>query len=206
MNIAARIKEARERKGLTKQALGRLMGMSHAAVGAWESGKNAVAQSNLPRLARLLGVTQSWLLDGTEGPDSMDKRIDSFGERDLPVYGGAVGGDGVVMLNRGDKIDQVSRPGILKGVRDAFAIVIYGDSMDPMYKRGDVAHIHPGRPPAPGRGILVEFHSGHAEIKEFVSQDKDSLRCRQYNPPQELRYDLADVKRLYRVVGTAEYG
>lgn len=138
---------------------------------------------------------------------SIENRLHSYAARDLPVYGAALGGDGaVIMLNRGERMDTVSRPGTLVGVRDAFGVVIVGDSMLPMYKPGHIAHIHPGRPPIPGEGVLIELHDGHAHIKEYTNGSDDVIRCRQYNPPQTVTFKRRDVKRLYLIVGSGIYG
>lgn len=206
VSIGARIKEARLKKGLTQSALGGALGMTHAAVQQWESGKTAPAQSNLPQLAEALGVTQSWLLDGMVNIHTPQFHLPAFGEKDFPVYGAALGGDGAVMLNRGDEVDRVHRPPALVGVKDAFGVIVSGDSMEPMFLQGDIAWIHPGRPPMPRRGVLIELHDGHAHLKEYISQNDEVVRCRQHNPPANVTYKRRDVKRLYLVVGSGIYG
>lgn len=136
----------------------------------------------------------------------LNKLIAAPGERDLPVYGAALGGDGAIMLNHGEERDRVTRDGKLIGVKDAFAVEIYGDSMRPMFRPGNIAQVHPTRRPIPGEGVLIEFHNGHAEIKEYINQDDSVIRCRQYNPPQDLHYKPEDVKRLYLIVSHSLYG
>lgn len=148
-----------------------------------------------------LGVERSIVIPAPEN------RLPSYAAKDLPVYGAALGGDGtVIMLNRGERVDTVSRPGTLVGVKDAFGVVIVGESMAPMYKPGHIAHIHPGRPPTPGEGVLIELQDGHAHIKEYINGNDDIVRCRQYNPPLDLKFKRKDVKRLYLIVGSGIYG
>ncbi len=205
MLIGERIRQARERKGLTQEQLGQIVGVSDAAVSQWETGGIQPAQKNLPKIAQALGVTRSWLLDGDTASESQPRPLATFLDRDLPLYGGTVGGNGVVMLNRGEEVDRVHRPAALANVRDAFGLIISGDSMEPMFMQGDIAYVHPAKPAMPRRGVVIEMHDGHAEIKEFVSQDDNVIRCRQHNPPKDLRYRKADVKRIYRVIGSADY-
>jgi phage repressor protein C with HTH and peptisase S24 domain len=205
MLIGERIRQAREKKRLTQEQLGQLVGVTDAAVSQWETGGIQPAQKNLAKIAQALGVTRMWLLDGDTAGPSPSKHLVTFHERDLPVYGAALGGDGAIMLNRGEQVDRIHRPAALADVKDAFAVVIAGDSMEPRFMQGDVAYIHPHKPPAPRRGVLIELQEGDAHIKEFVSQDDEWIKVRQHNPPKDLKYKRAQVKRLYRVIGTVEY-
>lgn len=206
MLIGDRIRQVREKKRLTQEQLGMVVGVTDSAVNQWERHKSLPKGSTLPKVADALGVTMAWLLQGDTPPTPhATNSVAAFLKRDLPVYGGTVGGDGLVMLNHGDEIDRVHRPAALENVRDAFGLVVAGDSMEPMYTLGDIVYVHPGKPAVPRRGVVIEFHDGHAELKEFISQDDATIKCRQHNPPKDVRYRRADVKRLFRVIGTVEY-
>ncbi len=68
MNLADRIREAREYAGLTKAELARKCGVSRASVSAWESGSvNDVRNEHLFTLEKVTGYCAKWI--GTEkGP------------------------------------------------------------------------------------------------------------------------------------------
>lgn len=215
--LSERVKSKRVEKGLSQTDLARLVGVKPQSIQQLEAGDVGTPRY-LHRLAEALGVTWQWLMgdeaaamrkprngDGVAIPTN-GNRLPSFGERDLPVYGAALGGDGAIMLNRTDEVDRVHRPPALFGVKDAFGVVVAGDSMEPMFLQGDIAWIHPGRPPMPRRGVLVEMHDGHAQLKEYVSQNDEVVRCRQHNPAGPVTYKRRDVKRLYLVVGSGLYG
>jgi transcriptional regulator with XRE-family HTH domain len=70
IEIGRRIRQARNAKGLTQKALGKLAGVSESAVSQWESGKIEKIQGpTLRKLARALGVSIDWILDGEGAPD-----------------------------------------------------------------------------------------------------------------------------------------
>jgi transcriptional regulator with XRE-family HTH domain len=61
--IAARIKEAREVKGMTQEDLAAAAKLSQAAISGIESGAaKDIKISNLQRIAKALGVRVAWLI------------------------------------------------------------------------------------------------------------------------------------------------
>lgn len=72
-NIAKRIREARQKIGLTQAEVARRMGISRTSASIWESG-GSVSQENIPRLAKVLKVTPEWLHYGVQR-DAVDPAI-----------------------------------------------------------------------------------------------------------------------------------
>lgn len=60
----ARIREARERQGLTQAGLATALGVSRSAVAQWETERAGQIRAHLARLAEVLGVSLAWLLSG----------------------------------------------------------------------------------------------------------------------------------------------
>ena len=58
------IKTARESKGLTQEALAKLIGTARSTVAMWETGESLPRADKLPELAGILGVTVDELLRG----------------------------------------------------------------------------------------------------------------------------------------------
>lgn len=52
-----RIRELRERLGISQSELARRMGVKHTSVIQWETGKAMPTADKLPKLAAILGVT-----------------------------------------------------------------------------------------------------------------------------------------------------
>ncbi|SKB97258.1 Phage repressor protein C, contains Cro/C1-type HTH and peptisase s24 domains [Bosea thiooxidans] len=131
------------------------------------------------------------------------------GRPDLAVRGIALGGkegDGDFQLN-GDALDYIPRPAGLIGRPEAFAVIIRNTSMEPVYKHGWPIFVDPkGRKPVEGEDVLIELlgeggENGPAFIKTLVARRGGQHVLSQYNPPpEELRFDSARVKNLYRVI------
>lgn len=62
VEIGRRITQAREEAGLTQEELGRLIGVSDAAVNRWEKAINRIDLSALRRIAEILGKPPMWFL------------------------------------------------------------------------------------------------------------------------------------------------
>jgi transcriptional regulator with XRE-family HTH domain len=70
LDIGARLAAARVRAGLSRNALGKVAGLSHTAVGNIEDGKVLPSVATTEQLAKALGVPLCWLAYGQgSGPD-----------------------------------------------------------------------------------------------------------------------------------------
>ena len=67
-SLGARIKRAREQRGLSQAALAKSLRISTGAVGQWETGRVQPSQTRLDVVASILGVTPAWLAAGVEEP------------------------------------------------------------------------------------------------------------------------------------------
>lgn len=60
--MGEKIRQARERAGLTQRELAQALGVDPSAVSLWESSKNAPTVNNVYRIASILGVEPGSLL------------------------------------------------------------------------------------------------------------------------------------------------
>jgi transcriptional regulator with XRE-family HTH domain len=67
--VGQRIREARERLGLTQEALGRLIGRTQYSISQYESGSRAIAITELPTLAQVLEVPIGYFFGDIDDPD-----------------------------------------------------------------------------------------------------------------------------------------
>jgi len=220
-----RIKEWREARRLTLEQLAELCETSPGQISKLENGKRKLTQDWLTRIARALAVSASDLLpsDHTIGHSDRnypsDDRNSVKGQQirpfqkaplvinnshDLPVYGAAMGGSGGDFYNDGHPKEYVQRPHNLGGVMNAYALYMYGTSMEPRYFEGEMLYINPNKPVRKGCFVAVEKNDGSGLVKQFVSKNNDFLVLRQFNPAQELRIPLAEIKVIHRVVGAGE--
>ncbi|MFG1226059.1 helix-turn-helix domain-containing protein [Xanthobacter wiegelii] len=220
--MANNLKALRKQKGLSQQALAEMMGTTRSQYMKLEKGERRLSVQWIERAAEALGVSNSAVID--EAPqaeaaptappaDASYPMPADFPRRRLPVYGQAAGGmhdDGRFYLN-GNKIAEVFCLPALEHVRDAYAVYMHGDSMDPAYRAGDTVFVDPSRPVVSGDDVLVQIQSERGEpplayVKRFVERRGGKLRLRQYNPPEghpvDLDFPLERVVSVHKVVGT----
>lgn len=123
---------------------------------------------------------------------------------DLPVLGAAMGGDNSLFFDNGAIHERIRRPPNLDGVRNAFAIYMVGDSMEPRYFAGEFLFVNPNRPPARNCFVVVELGDGQGMVKQFIRRDDTILHLRQFNPDRDFEIEYEKVRSVYRIVGTGE--
>lgn len=73
MTTAQRIKECRQRAGMSQEKVAELMGVSRQAVTKWEAGQSAPSTENLFRLAQLFGTSVDLLLEKPGEPSPAEQ-------------------------------------------------------------------------------------------------------------------------------------
>jgi len=148
----------------------------------------------LDRLARLLGTSSDWLLNGgTEHFPPTDKvrseiRGTGMAARDVeaawvgpgphkpvPLVGSAFGGewsDGIEMteLHLAEVLDYLGRPPSLQTDRDAYAVEIVGDSMAPRFEPGERAFVSPRSPVRIGDDVIVQLAESGGEGSDMAGR------------------------------------
>lgn len=148
---------------------------------------------------------------GNVGPEALPVPRANSMPIDVPVFGVAVGGngDGDFSLN-GDVVDRVRRPPGLVGNRNAFAVYVRGDSMEPRHYQGDLLYVDPGRPARSGDDVLVELkparpgEPGPAYIKQLAVQTPLRVILRQFNPPEEITIKGDRILRVSKILKLAD--
>ncbi len=103
-------------------------------------------------------------------------------------------------------IGYTPRPANLNGVRDAYAIYMIGDSMEPRYEQGWLLHVNPFKPPTRGRDVVVYKTSQAVLIKQFIGWQGDHLVLLQLNPDETLRIPRAEIVECHLIVGVDQEG
>jgi phage repressor protein C with HTH and peptisase S24 domain len=133
---------------------------------------------------------------------------DIFGARDLKVFAAVEAGPGTMVVST-EPIELVPRPWYLREVKDGFAVLVVGDSMEPVYEAGDLVIVNPRLPPMRGKDVILVSgeHEGEftASIKRLVSWTATHWHLKQFNPPAGQKatftWSKADWPRALRVVG-----
>lgn len=118
----------------------------------------------------------------------------------LKILGHVKAGLEGFFLDQGEVQGMAPRPPILNGVKTAFAVRVRDDSMYPAYEPDDLVFVNPALPILPDKNVIIELIDGQAFIKRLVRRTEKAIICKQWNPPQEIRYDPKKVKAIYRIV------
>ena len=119
---------------------------------------------------------------------------------------GSIIREGVEGFNfEGTPLGYVRRPPSLSAVRDAYALLVTGDSMVPMHNPGETRIVNPRRPTAPGDTVIAitkhwEEDPGEAYIKILRRRTQNSVILEQLNPNLVLEIPTRYVAALHYVL------
>jgi len=139
-----RLADLRRKKGLTQEELAELLGVSRVTVARWETGKLVPGTSSIMKLSDVLGVPPSYFFEEEEKP-KWDKNAEPLKGREakvipIGVYGEAQAGNfGGYTYPTPEEYFPTPEL-MLKGLppNRVFWIRVEGDSMEPLFHRGDL--------------------------------------------------------------------
>ena len=219
---ARQLKALRERAGLSMREVAESLGWALTRYQHYEDRYRRrflpvemcrqLAELFAPRGVDPRAVLELAGLDGSPinvvSPPPGQLRMTDIGSRslagDLPVMGAVKGGSEGFYFNEGEAKEYVVRPATLAGAKNAFALYVDGDSMEPRYFAGELVYVNPNRPLTKGCFVAVEMKDGQGLIKQFLKRSDEQVVLRQLNPPKDIRLHARDVKQLYRITGSAE--
>lgn len=235
--MANRIREIRKARGTTQAILAGAADTSTQQVQRLESGSRKLTQEWMGRLAKALGVEPAAFISDAPIEELLRKPQIPSTNRDkgktsttlppqsIPTIVGPptphdieVRGTGACTLGQGafqleeTVVERVRRPyGILE-VKDAYAIYVVGDSMEPCYHAGDLVFVSGSRPPRVGDHVVVQVQNGQHEgvqsyIKRLERRTEQWLHLAQYNPKTQIKIKTSTVKAVHRIFSVNElYG
>lgn len=135
--------------------------------------------------------------------------------RRIPLMGQSEAGANGKFIMNGQKVADVFCPPGLENVPDAYAVRVYGTSMEPRYRAGETVWLNPQMPVRAGDDVVVQLKPKDdgdemaSYIKEFRSRSSKVLRLWQHNPEEgethELDIDNNDVFSVHVVVYSTRY-
>lgn len=186
--------------------------------------KRTVQAANLVKLAKALRLDPVALArheavpldDGDAKPAatrpnaSFPPRYQTFpSDGYTPLLGQSVAGPNGRFILNGTEVSRVFTPPMLEGVEGAYAVRVYGTSMEPRYEAGETVWLNPNEPVRRGDDVVVQLitdeeNGRESYIKRFVSRNSQVLRLWQHNPDEgetnELEFDASRVFSVHKVV------
>lgn len=199
MDIAAWIKQARLKAGLSQESLATHLGLTKGNVSAWENGRHK------PKLEQILTIASVAGLAPPPEAQGFNVQPAAIGARRIPLISYVQAGvwtNVVDTFQPGDADEFLLTDLELSG--NAFALEIKGDSMLPEFKPGDRVIIDPNIAPAPGDFVVAKNGEEEATFKKY--------RPRGVNEHGDIVFELVPLNEDYpsmrsdlmpiRIVGT----
>lgn len=184
MEAGKLIRAERLNRGWSQAELGKRVGISQPAVKKIEDASTNKSK-HLPRIAQELGIPLAKLDPslsrshnhangsgtGTEVVGNPTLQIipneQLMGKLDLPVFSIVQGGRGALVLSN-EPYTTIARPHNLLGIKDAYGVLVKGNSMALEFNEGDIAYIDPHRHPREGDPCVFQCHSDHGEVQAIL--------------------------------------
>jgi phage repressor protein C with HTH and peptisase S24 domain len=99
--------------------------------------------------------------------------------------------------------DEISMPDV--GDPNAYALEISGDSMEPVFRDGDMVIVSPAAPVRRGDRVVVKTREGEVMAKQLVRQSARRVELASLNPAHpNYSFDLGDLVFMHRIVWAAQ--
>lgn len=127
--------------------------------------------------------------------------------RRIPLIGFAqAGGDGYfddAGFPVGGSWDEVSLPEVTDP--NAYALEISGDSMEPVFRDGDLVIASPNAPVRRGDRVVVRTGAGEVMAKQLARRSARRVDLRSLNPAHpDYSFDLMDIVWIHRIIWASQ--
>jgi len=127
--------------------------------------------------------------------------------RRIPLIGLAqAGGDGYFDDGGypvGGGWDEIAVPEV--GDPNAYALEISGDSMEPVFRDGDIVIVSPAAPVRRGDRVVVRTRKGEVMAKELRRQSARRIELASLNPAHpNYSFDLPEIAWMHRIVWASQ--
>ena len=141
------------------------------------------------------------------GARALPARASAAVARRIPLIGLAqAGGEGYFDDGGypvGGSWDEVGLPEI--GDPHAYALEISGESMEPVFRDGDVVIVSPGAPIRRGDRVVARTTAGEVMAKQLARRSARRVELRSLNPAHpDYNFDLAEVAWIHRIVWASQ--
>jgi phage repressor protein C with HTH and peptisase S24 domain len=193
-----------KKAGLDATAFNRSKRMSPEGKPRWPSTES---------LAKILSVTNVTMyefislikLESLSNPHSLPHQH----TRTIPVINSARAAAEGIFNDSGYPIgedwDDVELQGMLPTEQGTYAIEISDNSMEPLYRKGDLAVISPTATIRRGDRIVVKTTDGNLVIRELARQTTSKIELKPLNPSHDnVAFDMTSVDWIARVLWVSQ--
>ena len=163
MITPARIKSTRESLKLTKRELAKRIGVHESSINKYEKGLVDIPLSKITELARVLNVTESYLMGWEDDDKETPQGIK------IPVLGTVAAGIPISAVE--DILDYEEVPQSWQNQGEFFGLRIKGDSMKPDINDGDTVIVKQQSTANNGDVVIALVNGDDATCKKFEKLD-----------------------------------
>jgi len=163
MITPARIKSTRESLKLTKRELAKRIGVHESSINKYEKGLVDIPLSKITELARVLNVTESYLMGWEDETKESNQGIK------VPVLGAVPAGIPISAIE--DIIDYEEIPQSWSNQGDFFGLRIKGNSMYPKLENDDVVIVKKQSTADNGDVVIAMVNGDDATCKRYKRMD-----------------------------------
>ena len=163
MVTPARIKSAREDLKLTKRELAKRIGVHESSINKYEKGLVDIPLSKISELARVLRVTEAYLMGWEEKSEQPPQGLK------IPVLGTVAAGIPISAVE--DILDYEEVPQSWENQGEFFGLRIKGDSMKPDINNGDTVIVRQQSTANNGDVVIALVNGDEATCKKFEKLD-----------------------------------
>jgi phage repressor protein C with HTH and peptisase S24 domain len=137
----------------------------------------------------------------------LDKKASRPAPRPVPLIGFAEAGAGGYFDDGGFPVgsgwDEIRFPDV--DDEHAYALEVSGNSMEPLFRKGDILIVSPAAPLRRGDRVVVKTKSGEVLAKELKRRTSKTVELRSLNPAHEDRtLPASDVLWIARIVWASQ--
>ncbi len=200
--MQTKVKEMRERAGITQKQLAEALGITQQSVYYYESGDRDIKSSILVEMSKVLGCTVTELLGLGTAQIIRAKSCKSY---PMPVFGRIAAGTPREALTQSDVMHETPERLYLEHER-AFWLTVSGNSMNRLFPDGSLVLIDPDSEVRNG-DVAVVFVNGDDATLKRVYHEGDSVRLHPESYDPEYRDRIIDASDPdapeVRIVGKA---
>lgn len=187
MVTPARIKSARENLKLTKRELAKRIGVHESSINKYEKGLVDIPLSKISELARVLRVTEAYLMGWEEETPQHSQGLQ------IPVLGTVAAGIPISAVE--DILDYEEIPLAWQNQGEFFALKIKGDSMEPRMESGDVVIVKQQSDANSGDTVIVLVNGDDATCKRLEKTDNGIMLVSTNPKYPPMFYSLDDIEK-----------
>ncbi len=198
-------------KGLSASGLARKAGLDPTAFNPSKRiGADGRARwPSTESIAKVLDATGTAMEDFASlitGNSTLGRTARGMGRR-IPLIGLAqAGGEGYFDDGGypvGGAWDEIALPEI--GDPHAYALEISGDSMEPVFRDGDIVIVSPAAPVRRGDRVVVRSTKGEVMAKELLRQSARRIELASLNPAHpNYSFELPEIAWMHRIVWASQ--